>query len=56
MFLTESLDEKFSVDEKWDSVIDKRNDILSYCAKCCKPKVTGHSCYLVNFAIYLFVY
>lgn len=38
MFLMESLDEKFSVDEKWDSVIDKRNDILSYCAKCCKPK------------------
>ncbi|XP_024018461.1 stAR-related lipid transfer protein 7, mitochondrial [Morus notabilis] len=38
LFLMESLDEKLSVDEKWDSVIDKRNNLLSYSAKCCKTK------------------
>ncbi|KAL5554274.1 hypothetical protein UlMin_041675 [Ulmus minor] len=37
-FLMENLDEKIYENEKWDSVIDKRNNLLSYSAKSCKPK------------------
>ncbi|XP_050381178.1 uncharacterized protein LOC126798297 isoform X2 [Argentina anserina] len=38
-FLIENLDEKNGQNEKWDSVIEKGNDLLYYSAKCCKPKV-----------------
>lgn len=38
-FLIENLEEKTRENEKWDNVIEKRNDLLSYYAKCCKPKV-----------------
>ncbi|ONI15119.1 hypothetical protein PRUPE_3G027000 [Prunus persica] len=37
-FLIENLEEKTRENEKWDNVIEKRNDLLSYYAKCCKPK------------------
>ncbi|PON37067.1 START domain containing protein [Parasponia andersonii] len=37
-FLVENLEEKMSENEKWENVIDKRNNLLSYSAKCCKPK------------------
>ena len=37
-FLIDNLEEKMGENEKWEKVIDKRNDILSYYAKCCKPK------------------
>lgn len=43
MFLVENLDEKTSENEKWETVIDKRNNLLSYSAKCCKPKVISAS-------------
>ncbi|XP_043714016.1 uncharacterized protein LOC122662449 [Telopea speciosissima] len=36
--LINSLDGKLNEMEKWENVIDKRNDLLSYNAKCCKPK------------------
>lgn len=39
-FLIENLDEKHNDNEKWEHVIDKRNTVLFYNAKCCKPKVT----------------
>ncbi|GMH16076.1 hypothetical protein Nepgr_017917 [Nepenthes gracilis] len=32
------LNEEGNENEKWDNVIDKRNSLLSYKAKCCKPK------------------
>ncbi|KAM6562855.1 hypothetical protein CsatB_022853 [Cannabis sativa] len=38
MFLVKNLDEKNNENDKWESVIDKRNDHLSYSAKCCKSK------------------
>lgn len=38
-FLIENLNEKNEQNEKWDSVIEKGNDLLYYSAKCCKPKV-----------------
>ncbi|XP_041003414.1 phosphatidylcholine transfer protein-like isoform X2 [Juglans microcarpa x Juglans regia] len=37
-FLIENLDEKHHDNEKWEHVIDKRNTVLFYNAKCCKPK------------------
>ncbi|GMI91954.1 hypothetical protein like AT3G13062 [Hibiscus trionum] len=37
-FLIDNLDEKLNEDEKWENVIDKKTDILSYKAKCCRPK------------------
>ncbi|KAK7843765.1 star-related lipid transfer protein 7 [Quercus suber] len=37
-FLIEKLDQKLNESEKWEQVIDKRNNLLSYNAKCCKPK------------------
>ncbi|XP_021681660.2 uncharacterized protein LOC110665725 isoform X2 [Hevea brasiliensis] len=36
--LIENLDEKLTKNEKWENVIDKSNNLLSYSAKCCKPK------------------
>ena len=42
-FLIEKLDQKLNESEKWEQVIDKRNNLLSYNAKCCKPKVTAQS-------------
>ena len=38
-FLIEKLDDKNTADERWENVIDKKNNLLSYSAKCCKPKV-----------------
>ncbi|KAE8736277.1 Polyketide cyclase/dehydrase and lipid transport superfamily protein isoform 2 [Hibiscus syriacus] len=37
-FLIDNLDEKGNDDDKWEIVIDKKNNFLSYRAKCCKPK------------------
>ncbi|KDP25029.1 hypothetical protein JCGZ_22564 [Jatropha curcas] len=37
-FLIENLDEKLAETEKWENVIDKNNNLLSYTARCCKPK------------------
>ncbi|KAI4355935.1 hypothetical protein L6164_004659 [Bauhinia variegata] len=37
-FLIESLDEKLCESDEWEHVIDKRNSLLSYNAKCNKPK------------------
>ncbi|KAK8506788.1 hypothetical protein V6N13_054982 [Hibiscus sabdariffa] len=37
-FLIDNLDEKCNEEEKWENVIDKKNNFLSYRAKCCKPK------------------
>ncbi|XP_062155444.1 uncharacterized protein LOC133863502 [Alnus glutinosa] len=37
-FLIKNLDQKLNENEKWEHVIDKRNNFLSYNAKCCKPK------------------
>ncbi|XP_021297264.1 uncharacterized protein LOC110426372 [Herrania umbratica] len=37
-FLIDNLDEKLNEDDKWENVIDKRNNFLSYRAKCCKSK------------------
>ncbi|CAK9156462.1 unnamed protein product [Ilex paraguariensis] len=34
----DNLDEKLQEHERWDSVIDRRNNLLCYKAKCCKPK------------------
>ncbi|XP_068636763.1 uncharacterized protein [Aristolochia californica] len=36
--LINDLDGKLDENEKWEDVIDKRNSLLSYMAKCCKPK------------------
>nr|XP_025645179.1 uncharacterized protein LOC112740783 isoform X1 [Arachis hypogaea] len=38
-FLIETLDEKLNESDKWEDVIDKRNQQLCYTAKCCKPKL-----------------
>ncbi|CAH9118768.1 unnamed protein product [Cuscuta europaea] len=40
--LIEDLDEKLHYSEKWEQVIDRREDIFSYTAKCCKQKVGPH--------------
>lgn len=37
--LITSLDGKSNESEKWEEIITKRNDSVSYHAKCCKPKV-----------------
>ncbi|XP_061361368.1 uncharacterized protein LOC133305227 [Gastrolobium bilobum] len=37
-FLMEILDEKLNEIDRWEDVIDKRNQHLIYNAKCCKPK------------------
>ncbi|XP_022724520.1 uncharacterized protein LOC111281148 [Durio zibethinus] len=37
-FLIDNLDEKLNEDEKWQNVIHKENNFLSYKAKCCRPK------------------
>ncbi|XP_044479970.1 uncharacterized protein LOC123206790 [Mangifera indica] len=37
-FLIENLEEKFNQNEKWENVVDKRNNLVSYTAKCCRPK------------------
>ncbi|RDX71757.1 StAR-related lipid transfer protein 7, mitochondrial, partial [Mucuna pruriens] len=37
-FLMEILDEKLNESDKWENVLDKRNNLLSYNVKCCKPK------------------
>ncbi|XP_010252178.1 PREDICTED: uncharacterized protein LOC104593845 isoform X2 [Nelumbo nucifera] len=36
--LITALDGKVDEKEKWDEVINKRNNLVSYNAKCCKPK------------------
>eukprot|EP00262_Sarcandra_glabra_P021210 TRINITY_DN882_c0_g1_i1.p1 TRINITY_DN882_c0_g1~~TRINITY_DN882_c0_g1_i1.p1 ORF type:complete len:409 (-),score=51.42 TRINITY_DN882_c0_g1_i1:223-1416(-) len=36
--LINSLEEKLNKKERWEHVIDKRNNLVSYNAKCCKPK------------------
>ncbi|KAF8389502.1 hypothetical protein HHK36_026197 [Tetracentron sinense] len=36
--LINTLDGELDKKEKWDDVIDKRNNLLSYNAKCCKPE------------------
>ncbi|OVA19308.1 START domain [Macleaya cordata] len=36
--LVNDLDEKCKENEKWDNVVDKRNNLVTYNAKCCKPK------------------
>ncbi|XP_042495448.1 uncharacterized protein LOC122074612 [Macadamia integrifolia] len=36
--LINSLDGKLNEKENWENIIDKRNNLLSYSAKCCKPK------------------
>ncbi|KAK8504500.1 hypothetical protein V6N12_017779 [Hibiscus sabdariffa] len=41
-FLIDNLDEKCNEDENWENVIDKKNNFLSYRAKCCKPKECEH--------------
>lgn len=38
-FLIETLEDNFSENDKWENVIDKRNNLLYYNARCCKPKV-----------------
>ncbi|XP_062110956.1 uncharacterized protein LOC133822594 [Humulus lupulus] len=38
LFLVKNLDEKNGENDKWESVVDKRNVHLSYSAKCCKSK------------------
>ncbi|KAK9022473.1 hypothetical protein V6N11_002733 [Hibiscus sabdariffa] len=39
-FLVDNLDEKLNEDEKWENVINKKTDFLSYNAKCCRPKAS----------------
>ncbi|XP_077238624.1 uncharacterized protein LOC143879860 [Tasmannia lanceolata] len=36
--LVNNLERKVDEKEKWDDVIDRRNNLMSYKAKCCKPK------------------
>ncbi|KAK1276243.1 hypothetical protein QJS04_geneDACA004163 [Acorus gramineus] len=36
--LIDDLEEKFSGNERWENVIDKRNNLMSYNAKCMRPK------------------
>lgn len=40
--LIENLDEKLHDNERWEHVIDRREDLFSYTAKCCKPKDGPH--------------
>ncbi|KAI3786252.1 hypothetical protein L1987_45387 [Smallanthus sonchifolius] len=44
--LMNNLDETVHENEKWESVVDRRNDSLSYSVKCCKPKDGGPLKYL----------
>ncbi|KAK2641028.1 hypothetical protein Ddye_022791 [Dipteronia dyeriana] len=37
-FLIQNLDDNNIQDEHWENVIDKRNNFMSYTAKCCRPK------------------
>ncbi|GLU21901.1 hypothetical protein SLE2022_380130 [Rubroshorea leprosula] len=37
-FLIENLDGNFNETDRWEGVINKRNNLLFYNAKCCKPK------------------
>jgi len=37
--LIDNLDEKANEIEKWENVTEKSKGLLSYKAKCCKPKV-----------------
>ncbi|KAI9195115.1 hypothetical protein LWI28_011847 [Acer negundo] len=37
-FLIQNLDDNNIQDEHWENVIDKRNNFMSYSAKCCRPK------------------
>ncbi|KAF5739202.1 hypothetical protein HS088_TW12G00403 [Tripterygium wilfordii] len=36
--LIENLNENIDENVRWENVVDKRNNLLSYKAKCCKPK------------------
>ncbi|KAK2965452.1 hypothetical protein RJ640_008246 [Escallonia rubra] len=36
--LIHNLEEKFHENEKWEKVVDRRTNLLSYNAQCCKPK------------------
>ena len=47
-FLIDNLDGKLNEDEKWENVIDKENNFLSYKAKCCRPKVLFTLLWLVH--------
>lgn len=43
--LIDNLDMKLNGEiEKWQCVMDRRNDLISYNAKCCKPKVNAFLC------------
>ncbi|KAK9066128.1 hypothetical protein SSX86_013449 [Deinandra increscens subsp. villosa] len=44
--LMDNVDETVHESEKWESVVDRRNDSLSYSVKCCKPKDGGPLKYL----------
>ncbi|CAK9317881.1 unnamed protein product [Citrullus colocynthis] len=37
-YLLDNLDGRINENEKWERVVEKSNDDLSYSAKCCKPK------------------
>lgn len=37
-FLIRNLDESNSNEERWEDVVQKRNSLVSYSAKCCRPK------------------
>lgn len=39
VFLLDNLQEKMAENEKWQTVLEKKNNNLFYSAKCCKPKV-----------------
>ncbi|XP_024969297.1 uncharacterized protein LOC112508783 isoform X2 [Cynara cardunculus var. scolymus] len=44
--LMDSLDETVHGNDKWENVVDRRNNSLSYYVKCCKPKDGGPPKYL----------
>lgn len=44
--LISNLEGKFDENEKWEDVIDKSNNTLSYKARCCKPKVCAYLFFL----------
>lgn len=44
--LLDDLDGRLNENEKWERVIEKSNDNLSYSAKCCKPKVLTLSVFI----------
>ncbi|KAJ9568481.1 hypothetical protein OSB04_004447 [Centaurea solstitialis] len=44
--LMESLDEAVHGNDKWENVVDRRNNSISYYVKCCKPKDGGPLKYL----------